>query len=286
MGTDVAEKVVKKEELNKNKTVKKSFTIMGLSIWRILAYFIIYSFAGFIIETLFGLFTKGVIESRKSFLYGPFCSIYGLGAIIMILFLQYFKKNRITLFFGGFVIGSITEYLVSLIGELILHVKWWDYSNLPLNIDGRICFYYSIFWGILAIFLMKAIQPQVRKLMAFILRKLNISTVRTIILILTIFIAIDCIISAYAINMFRIRMIAINNLNVAHKDEIIELNSKLNKSKIHSFLIHYFFNDKKMIRTYPNLKQEELDGTIVYFKDLLPDIKPYYYKFVAKDFYK
>ena len=52
------------------------------------------------------------------------------------------------------------------------------------------------------------------------------------------------------------------------------------------FLIHYFFNDKKMIRTYPNLKQEKLDGTIVYFKDLLPDIKPYYYKFVAKDFYK
>lgn len=136
----------------------------------------------------------------------------------MIIFLQYFKKNRITLFFGGFIIGSITEYLVSLIGELILHVKWWDYSNLPLNINGRICFYYSIFWGILAIFLMKAIQPQVRKFMALILRKFNLSTIRTIILVLTIFIAIDCIISAYAINMFRIRMIAINDLNVAHKD--------------------------------------------------------------------
>ena len=265
---------------------KKKVTILGINMWELLAYFIIYSIAGFFVETTFAIVRYGVFESRQSFAYGPFCSIYGLGAVIMILFLQYFKKNRITLFFGGFVIGSITEYLVSLIGELILHVKWWDYSNLPLNIDGRICFYYSIFWGILAIFLMKAIQPQVRKLMAFILRKLNISTVRTIILILTIFIAIDCIISAYAINMFRIRMIAINNLNVAHKDEIIELNSKLNKSKIHSFLIHYFFNDKKMIRTYPNLKQEELDGTIVYFKDLLPDIKPYNYKFVAKDFYK
>ena len=81
-------------------------------------------------------------------------------------------------------------------------------------------------------------------------------------------------------------IILCGDLNVAHKDEIIELNLKLNKSKIHSFLIHYFFNDKKMIRTYPNLKQEKLDGTIVYFKDLLPDIKPYYYKFVAKDFYK
>ena len=243
---------------------KKNVTILGIGLWELLSYFILYSIAGFFVETIFAIVRYGVFESRQSFVYGPFC----------------------TLFFGGFVIGSITEYLVSLIGELILHVKWWDYSNLPLNINGRICFYYSIFWGILAIFLMKAIQPQVRKFMALILRKFNLSTIRTIILVLTIFIAIDCIISAYAINMFRIRMIAINDLNVAHKDEIIELNLKLNKSKIHSFLIHYFFNDKKMIRTYPNLKQEKLDGTIVYFKDLLPDIKPYYYKFVAKDFYK
>ena len=273
-----------REKINESK--KEPLKIQGFSITTLLAYFIIYSIIGFIIETIFGILTKGVLESRKSFIIGPFCSIYGLGAVIMILALQKFKKNNYTLFFGGFLVGSIIEYVVSLIGEAIFHVVWWDYSDMAFNINGRICFYYSIFWGILAIFLMKAIQPQVRKFMALILRKFNLSTIRTIILVLTIFIAIDCIISAYAINMFRIRMIAINDLNVAHKDEIIELNLKLNKSKIHSFLIHYFFNDKKMIRTYPNLKQEKLDGTIVYFKDLLPDIKPYYYKFVAKDFYK
>ncbi len=49
---------------------------MGISIWRILAYFIIYSFFGYIIETIFGIATKGVWESRQSFLYGPFCAIY------------------------------------------------------------------------------------------------------------------------------------------------------------------------------------------------------------------
>ena len=147
---------------------KKNVTILGIGIWDLLSYFIIYSIAGFFVETIFAIVRYGVFESRQSFVYGPFCSIYGLGAVIMIVFLQYFKKNRITLFFGGFIIGSITEYLVSLIGELILHVKWWDYSNLPLNIDGRICFYYSIFWGILAIFLMKAIQPQVRRFMALV----------------------------------------------------------------------------------------------------------------------
>src|SRR5699024_9100506 len=107
-----------------------------------------YSILGFIIETLFGLCTKGVIESRKSFLYGPFCAIYGLGAVVMLIFLQYFKKNNGTLFLGGFLIGSIVEYLVSWIGEMLLHVKWWDYSAVPFNIQGRVCVFFSLFWGI------------------------------------------------------------------------------------------------------------------------------------------
>ena len=130
---------------------KKKFTIMGLSIWRILAYFIIYSIVGYIIETIFGIITKGRWESRQSFLYGPFCAIYGLGAAIMIIFLHKYSKKYTTLFWGGFIVGSIVEYLVSLIGEMILGVKWWDYSDMPLNINGRICVYFSLFWGFLAL---------------------------------------------------------------------------------------------------------------------------------------
>ena len=84
----------KAEQIN-NKTTeqKKKFTIMGLSVWRILAYFIIYSVVGYIIETIFGIITKGTWESRQSFLYGPFCAIYGLGAAIMIIFLHKYSKN-------------------------------------------------------------------------------------------------------------------------------------------------------------------------------------------------
>ena len=274
----IVEKNIKKE--------KKKFTILGISIWELLAYFIIYSIAGYIIETLFALVRYGVLESRQSFLYGPFCSIYGVGAIIMILFLQYFKRNSITLFIGGFIIGSITEYLLSLVGELILHVKWWDYSNMPLNINGRICFYYSIFWGILAIFLMKAIHPRVRNLMAFILKKSSAKFTKMAIIIISAFLAVDCVLSGYAINLFTIRMIAENDLNVANKEIIYEMNDRLHESKLNSFLMNTLFNDEKMIKTYPNLKVQQLDGTMVYFKDLLPDIKPYLFRFQEQDFYK
>ena len=124
--------IVKNEEKNKGEEIKKEaeknkkFTITGLSIWRILAYFIIYSIVGYIIETIFGIITKGVWESRQSFLYGPFCAIYGVGAVIMIMFLHGYSKKYTRLFLGGFIVGSIVEYLVSWIGEMLLGVKWWD----------------------------------------------------------------------------------------------------------------------------------------------------------------
>ena len=120
------------------KESKKECKIFGYSIWRILAYFIIYSILGYIIETVYGIITKGVWESRQSFLYGPFCGIYGVGAVVMILSLQYFNQNNNRLFIGGFIVGSIVEYLVSLFGEIILNTKWWDYSNMPLILHRAI----------------------------------------------------------------------------------------------------------------------------------------------------
>ena len=84
--------------MNEKSIEKNKITIDGISLWRICAYFIIYSFVGFVVETCFGVITKGELESRQSFLYGPFCGIYGIGAIIMILSLQRFKKNNYTIF--------------------------------------------------------------------------------------------------------------------------------------------------------------------------------------------
>ena len=140
---------------------EKKFTILGLSIWRIYTYFVIYSIIGYIIETIFTLLVYGVYESRKSFLYGPFCSIYGVGAVLMILFLRYFNKNGYSLFLSGFVLGSIIEYLISFIGEVLFGVKWWDYSGMAFNINGRICAAYSLMWGVVALVFIRFVNPKV-----------------------------------------------------------------------------------------------------------------------------
>lgn len=270
------------EKNNKENKVKKNKTIFGFSIWRLIAYFIIYSVLGFIIETAFGAVTKGVIESRKSFLYGPFCAIYGLGAVVMILCLQPFKKNNNTLFWGGFVVGSIIEYLVSLIGELIFHVIWWDYSDMPLNINGRVCVYFSIFWGLLGIYLVSYINPKIDKLINFIKRKISDKALKIIEMITAVFLIVDCLLTAYALKAFYIRMVKLHNINIGNVEMIDKEYDKIYGNKKKSDFIYKYWGDEKMIKTLPNLKLQDNDGKIVYFDSLLPDIQTYYYKFSDK----
>ncbi len=262
------------------KKEKEHIKICGISIWRILAYFVVYSVAGFIIETIFGLLTKGVLESRKSFLYGPFCSIYGLGAVLMILPLQKYKKNNYTLFFAGFFIGSIIEYMVSLVGELIFHIKWWDYSDQMFNINGRICVLFSLFWGLLAIYLMSDINPRIDKFIDFVKSKIPANYMKTVIIVSILFLSFDLGITVYALQMFSVRIIHENNLNVSNKQLMDTLYEKIyvNDQKQKDF-IYKFFDNEKMIKTFPNIKIEDVDGNILFFRDYVKDIKPYYYNF-------
>ena len=262
-----------------NTAKKKKITIMGLSIWRILAYFIIYSVVGYIIETLFGIVTKGRWESRQSFLYGPFCAIYGLGAAIMIIFLHKYSKKYNTLFIGGFIVGSIVEYLVSWIGEMILGVKWWDYSDMPLNINGRICVYFSLFWGFLALYLIASFNPKIDKMIDWIKSKISIKALKTLTLSVTIILLIDCIITAFAMSFFLIRMIAQNDLNVPKKEIVMKKYEDIYSNEKLSNFIYKYWGDRKMIRTFPNIKVEDVDGNIIYIDSLLKDIQPYYFKF-------
>ena len=273
----------KLEQTNtKTTNQKKKFTIMGLSVWRILAYFIIYSVVGYIIETIFGIITKGVWESRQSFLYGPFCAIYGLGAAIMIIFLHKYSKNYTRLFIGGFIVGSIVEYLVSWIGEMLLGVKWWDYSDMPLNINGRICVYFSIFWGFLALYLIASFNPRIDRLINWIKSKLSVKALEVLATTVTILLLVDCIATGIALSFFLVRMVHNYDLNVPDKEIIMQKYDDIYNDKKLSNFIYKYWGDKKMLKTFPNLKVQDCYGNMVYMDELLNDIKPYYYRFNFK----
>lgn len=261
---------------------KKEKTILGNSIWKIFFYFIIYSFFGYIIETIFGIVTTGRFESRQSFLYGPFLGIYGIAGVILIIFIKYFKQNNLTIFVAGFIIGSLTEYIISYVTDIFLHTQWWDYSDKILNINGRICLLYSVFWGILTVFLVKVINPKIDKIYDKIISRFNKRSIKICLSILIAFLAIDCALTAYAQEKFIIRMVVENDINVENLEEYKKEYEKTYNNKIILKIINTLWNNKKMIKTFPNIKIEDIQGNTIYLNTLLPEIKPYYIKFFDK----
>lgn len=261
-----------KEKINESK--KEPLKIQEFTITTLLAYFIIYSIVGFVIETIFGILTKGVLESRKSFIIGPFCSIYGLGAVIMILALQKFKKNNYTLFFGGFLVGSIIEYVVSLIGEALFHVVWWDYSDMAFNINGRICVAFSMFWGILAIYLITHFNPKVDKF----LERFSYKQLKKSVIIIMIFLMIDMIITGIGLKVFFVRLVSENKVQLNIEEKYIDKYIEQYKNMPMKSLVDKIFSNKVMLKTFPNLKITNKDGNVVLIRDILSDINPYYLK--------
>ena len=274
MEQEIKQKINNEEVKENGVKTKKQFTIFGFTITKILAYFIIYSVVGYVVETIFGLLTKGVIESRKSFLYGPFCGIYGVGAVIMIMGLQKFNKNNYTLFAGGFIIGSLIEYVVSFIGEWFFHIKWWDYSSMPFNINGRICVWFSIFWGILAIYLMTHFHPKIDKF----LNKMQPNVLKTFTIILTILIFIDFLVTGFALKMFYVRLVDKYDLDIQGVDEYLRDYEELYANPEVKKFVDTHFSDERMLLTFPNIKVTKKDGNVISICDILKHIQPYYIK--------
>ena len=223
-----------------------------ITLKQIIWYSIIFSIFGLIIETLFCYLTTGVLESRKGLIWGPFCPVYGVGATILIILLDKYKNNSIKLFLIGSIAGNIIEYGLSYLLEAMYGTRFWDYSYLDWNLNGRICIKYSIFWGILAILLIKLIKPHIDK----IINKIPDSKILNIIMI--ILIIIDCGATMWAINTYQNRVVQ-NYFNVEVKKQ----------NNIKQFIEDKLFSNEIMKKTFPNLRYIDENGTQYYLKDMI-----------------
>ena len=126
-------------------------------------YFTIYSFIGWACECVYcSIPAKKFIN--RGFLNGPFCPVYGVGAVLVIRFLTPVQGSIPALFLLGMLVTSVVEYLTSYLLEKAFHMKWWDYSNMPLNLHGRVCLLNSTEFGILCVVLMRLVHPKVQHL--------------------------------------------------------------------------------------------------------------------------
>jgi uncharacterized membrane protein len=133
---------------------------LPITFTQLIWYFAIYSLIGWVWETLYlSLRYKKFIKT--GFLKGPFCPLYGTSAILTILLISPFQKNLLLFFIFAILIATFLEYLTSLFFELIFKIKFWDYSDMKLNFQGRIALLVSLFWGFLSVILIKFIHPQI-----------------------------------------------------------------------------------------------------------------------------
>ena len=140
---EVTEEKKKKIKINYNKKYEPTSIIL---------FFFIFSFIGWLWEVSLFLFRDGILVNRGT-LHGPWLPIYGFGCTIIILLTRFksirkMLKNPILTFGVIVVLCSVIEYVTSWYIEYKTGLKYWDYTGIFLNINGRICFECSMFFGI------------------------------------------------------------------------------------------------------------------------------------------
>ena len=157
--------------------------------------FILGSLVGWVVEGIYTYVAFNELVNHSAVVIGPFDMAYGICFVLMTLL--FYKKTDISIikaFIISFIGGTVLEYVMSLGMEIFLGFTAWDYSSYPLNINGRVCILYSVFWGVLGVAWVKLIYPFIMK----ILNKFNYRIANKIALILAIFLVFDVILTIQA----------------------------------------------------------------------------------------
>lgn len=120
----------------------------------------IYGFFGWIYESIL-CSVKQRKWINRGMLRGPICPIYGFGALAVIFSLQNVVHNPIALYLSSMVLTCTLEYFTSWVLEKLFHTKWWDYSYMRFQLNGRVCLAGALVFAALSMLLMYGIHPRV-----------------------------------------------------------------------------------------------------------------------------
>ncbi len=134
----------------------------GELILEFILYFYIYSLLGCLLESVYHLVLNGYPSPRRTLYSLPACPVYGLGTVLILLLSP--GRGIAADFAVGFFAATAAEFIYSYLWEKGCGVIWWDYSQSFANISGRVCAFYSLCWGILAVVFLRFLHPGVEKL--------------------------------------------------------------------------------------------------------------------------
>lgn len=128
-----------------------------------LLFFFIYCFLGWVWESCYVSVRKREWINR-GFLHGPILPIYGFGAIIILWLTLPVQYSLILIFLFGMIGATLLEYATGFVMERLFHVRYWDYSNCRFNVNGYICLFATLGWGVFSILLVKVLHPPIERI--------------------------------------------------------------------------------------------------------------------------
>lgn len=201
---------IPKHEVTEHQKRGKKVFADGCGFYKLFWVFLLGSFYGDLVETVFCRVTAGEWMSRSSLVFGQFSVVWGLGCFLLTLFLHRLigMEDRY-IFCAGTVLGGVFEYLCSVFTEKMFGCVFWDYSHMRFNLNGRINVLYCFFWGIMAIVWLKILYPWMSKGIERIPVRLGI----VLTWVLVVFLTVDISISAACLFRMKTREMGIEASN-------------------------------------------------------------------------
>jgi len=159
--------------------------VLGTDIYHILGCFAIYSILGWTLESIYMSFCNRKLTNR-GFGKGPFCPIYGFGAIIGYMILQPFHTNKFAVYVVAAIAATTFEFLVGKLMIRLFGQLWWDYNEKPVNYKGIICLESTIAWGFYGLGIVYFVHGWVNKMIDKVQMNVGISLICIFFLIATI----------------------------------------------------------------------------------------------------
>lgn len=208
----------------------------------ILMDFVFFSIIGFISEVIYCSLNKR--KSGKA-LYGPWCPLYGLGGLLIISIVSHVPENMFIIYIVSVLVSSFTEYLVSVVLEMIFDMKWWDYSFKKFNLNGRICLENSLLFGVLGILIFYFYLP----LKVYMISICDPLLLKIIVYLLFTAMCIDGVITTIEAFEVKYRYQLIKKIGLNNKDKLKSKLAKLKSSFNFKRLIYEFdFDNKEKIK--------------------------------------
>lgn len=253
-------------------------------------WFMIYSFFGWVYESLWSSFNERQWINR-GFLSGPVIPIYGFGAVSFVLLLSDIN-NPVYIFILGMVIASILEYFASWAMEKLFHARWWDYNHYPFNLNGRICLYGALLFGFFAVIIIKVVQPYVAVFTSY----FSDSALYILSVILMILFLTDTVLTVHKVLHLKERMQELQKAIVLYRNQaeeciaeykkhhqeqrqqlLLNMKAEFEYSKFYEVLKEKFgdldSHERRILKAFPNLRSHEFDDAVIRIKNKLAEYK-------------